>query len=116
MNQKGFANIVLIILVVILVGATGYFAFREPITEQIQTTDTASFPGNNTSPQPPLATSETANWKVYRNEKYRFEFTYPPTYTAKTENNSRNTIVFGSDQLTFGVFIPDESEGLGLNE
>ncbi len=37
MNQKGFANIILIVVIVILVGAAGYFAFvkkSEPVAQQ----------------------------------------------------------------------------------
>ena len=30
MNQKGFVNIILVVAVVILVGAVGYFALRKP--------------------------------------------------------------------------------------
>jgi hypothetical protein len=37
MNQKGFANIIFVVVIVILLGAVGYFAFvkkSEPITQQ----------------------------------------------------------------------------------
>ena len=38
MNQKGFANIILVVVVVILLGAVGYFAFvkkSEPVAQSI---------------------------------------------------------------------------------
>jgi len=57
-NQKGFANIVLIVLVVILAGAVGYFVFTKkpaPVVEQI-TSPTTTPPTNNTvSQNPPSA-------------------------------------------------------------
>ena len=37
MNQKGLANIVLVVIIIVLLGAVGYFAFvkkSEPITQQ----------------------------------------------------------------------------------
>ena len=40
MNHKGFANIALIVIVVVLVGAVGYFALRKPTIEPtIKNTD-----------------------------------------------------------------------------
>ena len=85
MNQKGFANVVLIVLVVILAVGVGYFALRKPTTEP------ATYPtGNNvqpTQPQvtlPPVNTTQTPppssqtnkpGWKVYAGAG--FEVQYP---------------------------------------
>ncbi|MBU1730627.1 hypothetical protein KJ557_03750 [Patescibacteria group bacterium] len=57
-NQRGFANIVLVItIVVILVGAVGYFALRKPTTEP-----TISPTSNNTQPiQPQVTPPPTTN-------------------------------------------------------
>jgi hypothetical protein len=78
MNQKGFANIALIVVIIILVGAVGYFAFvkkSEPVTQQPATTQTTTAPTTQASPAPQ---GETSNWKVYRNDKYGFEFINTP--------------------------------------
>lgn len=68
-NQKGFANIILIVVIVaVFVGVVGYFVFgkkSEQATQQQQTT-------TQTKPK-----DESANWKSYRNEEYGFEFKYP---------------------------------------
>ena len=55
MNQKGFANIVLIVLVVILVGAVGYFA----LVKKSPTPTSENPPTNNlpTQQTPPTATN-----------------------------------------------------------
>jgi len=67
MNQKGFANIVLVILVVVLAGAVGYFAFvhkSTPITPIAPTSGQAtstpivtSPPVTNQTPPPPVTIS-----------------------------------------------------------
>ncbi len=81
MNQKGFANIALIIaLVVILVGAGGYFLFVKltPITEapsaQIPT-PTPTPISNNQQPAP--KTDETKGWSIFTNKKYNYNFKHP---------------------------------------
>ena len=81
MNQKGFANIVLVIVIVVLVGAVGYFAFvkkMEPVTQQ----PTPPATTQTSTPQQPSPTpiNETANWKTYKNDTYSFEVKYPPDY------------------------------------
>ena len=60
-NQKGFANIVLVILVVVLVGVIGYFAFvrkseptSAPVNTQPPTTQTAPPITKQTSPSPKI--------------------------------------------------------------
>ena len=46
MNQKGFANIILVVVVVMLVGIVGYFVFvkkSEPIAQQLTPSQTDTF-------------------------------------------------------------------------
>ena len=76
MNQKSFANIVLVIVVVVFLGAVGYFAFvkkSEPIAQQQTPTQTT----NPTKTPTSSPKDETANWKTYTNIQYGFEFRYP---------------------------------------
>ena len=102
--QKGFVVPLLLGIIALLVIGGGVYIYQNKKAE---------VPSTNTNTE---VNSEnvTSNWKTYTNTKYGFEFQYPPTYTAKTENDSRNTIVFASDELTFGVFIPIESEKMGF--
>lgn len=99
MNQKGFANIVLIVLVIVVAGVVGYFALHKsptavtPSTYTQQTTTTNPTPPasssiiKNVSPQPQSLT-ETTTWKTYRSDKYRFEFKYPPLWKEESGHNN----------------------------
>ena len=85
MNQKGFANIILIIVIVILVGAVGYFAFvkkSEPVAQQptpIQTTNPTKTPVSPTT----TVKDETADWTTYRNDQYGIEFRHPVDWKSR---------------------------------
>ncbi|MDO8676185.1 MAG: hypothetical protein Q7K16_00800 [Candidatus Azambacteria bacterium] len=71
MNQKGFANIVLIAVIVILVGAVGYFAFvkkSEPIAQQPTPTPTPNTQIQTPTPVKTFSESEIiaslkTNWQ-----------------------------------------------------
>jgi len=101
MNQKGFANIALIVVIVILVGAVGYFAFvnkSEPITGQPTPTPTQT----NTAVSPtPTPQGETANWKTYRDTTYGFGIKYPSNWNLK--NNVLSFSTKNGYTATFGV-------------
>ncbi len=96
MNKKqGFSSILGIIIVLIIV-AGGIYWFSQ---------DQSATPAPADS-----VTLDTSEWQTYRNEEYGFEFEYPQTYTVKVEDNNKNTIVFETDQLTFGVFVVEEQD------
>ncbi|MBI2609959.1 hypothetical protein HYW53_02165 [Candidatus Giovannonibacteria bacterium] len=82
-NQKGFTNIVLIAVIVILVGTVGYFALTNkqgPATQQTITTPPAGIPTPTPQASTPTPADETANWKTHRNEEFGFEFHYPKEF------------------------------------
>ena len=81
-NQEGFANLVLVGAVVILVAVGAYFTLSKksgPIVEP-------QIPIKNTQ----TSTDKTANWKTYTNNEYGFEFKYPDTLQITEESDQRN--------------------------
>ena len=70
MNKKGFTNIALTVLIVVIVGVAGYFAF-------VKKSDQASAPTQPNNQPTPALQDEIASWETYRNEKYGFELKYP---------------------------------------
>ncbi|MDO8592314.1 MAG: hypothetical protein Q7R92_00905 [bacterium] len=94
-NQKGFASIILVVVIVVIAGAVGYFAFvrkSEPIAGQIPTpTPTQT---KTTTPTPK---DETANWKTYRISGYNgYEFKYPQNDAVITGSELENNILNAS--------------------
>ena len=91
-NQKGFANIVLIItLVVILAGAAGYSILVKKSPEVVQQTHTPTptpQKQSKASSPAPVPSGEMANWKKFRNSKYGIEFRYPPEWKMEQKNES----------------------------
>lgn len=75
---------IIVILLVVLVG--GVFAYK---TWQGRKSMEKS--------ESQLTADETANWKVYRNEEYRFELRYPPNWIV--EENSGEEIGVLSEYL-----------------
>jgi hypothetical protein len=85
MNQKGFANIILVVVIVVLVGVVGYFAFvkkSEPVVQQPTPTPTQTKTPASPTPTP---TSQATNLKTYTNTQYGFELKYPNDWPAPQE-------------------------------
>jgi len=103
MNQKGFASIVLVIVIVLLVGVVGYFALTkksEPVAQNPSPITNAS-PTHTTSPTPtptPVVKDETASWNSYTYSSIEsgilpnLTFKYPSLFgNNPTLISSRNT-------------------------
>ncbi|MDO8492554.1 MAG: hypothetical protein Q7S34_02875 [bacterium] len=96
-NQKGFANIVLTIVIVVIAGAVGYFVLVKklgPIAQQPTPT-----PTQTNAPAPTFASS----WKTYTNIEYGFQLIFTDAwrgYKVKLQEISSN---FGAGTLAFRV-------------
>jgi len=97
MNNKGFANIVLIVLVVVLAGVAGYFALtREQKPTAQQTTPSPLTTPTPISQQPsPTPTNEMASWKTYRNTFSRIELKYPQSWKLTETEEFKDKVSMG---------------------
>ena len=90
MNQKGFANIILVVVIIILVGAVGYFVFvkkSKPIAQQPTPTPTQTKTPVSPTPTPTQAVpSEQGSIKpnsqgyLYTNDYYGFKLQFPGSF------------------------------------
>jgi hypothetical protein len=91
MNQKGFANIILVVvIVVILVGAVGYFAFvkkSEPVAQQQTPTYSQTKTPVSAAPTPK---DEIANWKTYSSARYSYTIGYPSNWYIDTTYSQKD--------------------------
>ncbi len=85
--SKDMNKIVLLLIVVGLLVVGGWFALQQQtqptslpqVEEQTQIPTPAQIPSSTAPPEEsvPIVEDETADWKVYRNEKYGYEIKYP---------------------------------------
>jgi len=120
-SARGSVLIILVLILGILLGVAGFFAYQEFYRKPAPSpspTSTNQFESNT-----PSSIDETANWKTYENQKVGFSIKYPPRYESPTlpsgmgdsptiyatGQEDTNTIIFGttstdSFSLTFFPF------------
>lgn len=82
-HQKGFANIILVVVIVVLVGVVGYFTFvkkSEPIAQQPTPTPTQTKTPVSPTPTPK---DETASWQTYNSAKSEFSINVPKSWISE---------------------------------
>ncbi len=67
MNQKGFVNIVSIVIIIAIIAIGGYFIFVKKSTPIAQQTPTPT----------PVKQDGAVDWKIYENKKFNYGFKYP---------------------------------------
>ena len=80
MNQRGFVNIILVIVAVALIIGVGYFILVRKSTPITQQTPTSSSVSPTPTPTPVPINNVSANWKTYSNDEYKYEIKYPANW------------------------------------
>jgi len=98
MKQKGFAPIIILVLIIAL-AAVGYFGYKNywPKIQKIVVY----------SPAPSVTADPTTNWKTYTNTKYLYSLKYPASFTTglqsagagnkEADPTTRNLFIYKSD-------------------
>lgn len=89
MNQKSL----LIVVIIILVGAAGYFAFvrkSEPVAQQ---------PSPTSAPK-----DETANWETYYNNEYGYSIAVPMGMGIEVNLTTSNIYLGGAANIGISIF------------
>jgi hypothetical protein len=105
-NQKGFVNIILIGIIVLLIVLVGWIWFKNSGYQSLnyyifhkgmppEYCDPG--PCGATKPLVATTTDEIANWKTYKNTQYGFSFNYPNDWAVPFEKNPHDGL--GSIEL-----------------
>lgn len=83
MNKLLMAGIVVSLFAALGIG--GYFAYQNlRLQKQIASSQSTPSPSPSSAPSP----SPKAGWKIYKNDQYGFEFSYPETYKVLTDKDN----------------------------
>ncbi|MEX2014208.1 MAG: hypothetical protein WD896_02530 [Parcubacteria group bacterium] len=96
MNQKRFANIILVLAVAILVGIGGYFTFIkkvEPVNKQKASTPTQATTLTETTTQ-----NINSEWKVFQDSRYAFQFNYPAGWSVGNQQGTSRVLMFKDEK------------------
>lgn len=99
MNQKGFVKIAVVVLVVVLVGVVGYLILvKKPTLPTIM--------NQPQTPTTPSTQDTIANWKIYRNENFGFEFKYPPEFEMVSSEPNEEQKKLDRGETISGIVQP----------
>jgi hypothetical protein len=116
MNQKGFANIILVVVIVVLVGAVGYFTFVKKSGLIVQ--QPAPTPAQTNTPVSPTPTpkNETANWKTYVDDKNHFSFNYPLNWSlSRQTGDSSDNLLLKNEAGKSAIYIAPHLRNLNYD-
>lgn len=114
MTDKGFASIVLLVIIVLAVGAVGYFAFVKrsgPVAQQTPTsTQSTNALKTPLSPTPTMTLDKIAPWKAYAIPGQNFVMKYPDEFRLQEDQATRK--IFSSQDGHFAIYIENNIKKL----
>jgi hypothetical protein len=114
MNRKGFAPLVVIgiIAVIIVVGAIGYFAWKGSISKQIsypKSTSTTIATTTNSAETSTGSTSTTpvssSQWNIYSNTTYGYSLKYPASWSIAYQSTSSDDLIFRDANNPYATYF-----------
>lgn len=99
--------IIIAIFVFLAVSVTGaYLLGKQSVKTGSKITPTSSLLPTVTKPVSTITinntTDETSNWKIYKNEKYKFSVKFPNSWTERISINENNVLAYLNSDETFG--------------
>lgn len=113
MRQKGFAPLIIVIILT-LVGVVGAYylgGLNKSKTNVIQPNTQPQITEKPSTATPNTTPNVTANWKTYTNTKYLYTFQYPQQYSVKN-NNAEGYDNNISTSFSLDVFNPSKEPSL----
>lgn len=91
--------IIIAIFVFLAVSVTGaYLLGKQSVKTGSKITPTSSLLPTVTKPVSTITinntTDETSNWKIYKNEKYKFSVKFPNSWTERISINENNVLAY----------------------
>ncbi|OIO52817.1 hypothetical protein COY93_04930 [Candidatus Uhrbacteria bacterium CG_4_10_14_0_8_um_filter_58_22] len=116
MNQKGSANIILVVVIVVLLGAVGYLALTkksEPITEQPAPTPVSNVPISDPSQAPtPIPSSNPVGVETFSSQKLGVTFNYLKSQGSPVIEDGDKIYVGGKDGQWVQEFSKNSDDDL----
>jgi hypothetical protein len=103
MFEKGFASLVYIIVIAILLFTAGIYFFRSPRSLEELENNILKVPGPSPLIIKVSSPSAILNWKTYINSQYNYSFKYPPYLVMWDGNGTRMDSVIVDYDTTVGA-------------
>lgn len=97
-DERGAIHYLIIILIVVAIGAVGFFVFKK--NEDKSLTSTTGSP--NTSEQSPASTAQTdisAEWPIYENTHAGYSVKYPQGWFVKGASSAASAVLISNSDL-----------------
>ena len=121
MNQKGFANIILVLVIVAVIAIGGYFVVvkkqPQPTTQTpVQTTIPTPIETSTQTPPattPSIQTNVNNEWKIFKDSRYTFQFSYPGKWNVTNQQGTSRVLIL-KDEMSNEIITVDTGVNLSV--